>query len=79
MKFVIQNTNEINGWMVVDANGKEIGIATYYEDDGFMLTFFPFFKGDTSHTITEPHMNSLHDFRKSVEVFFNNLKSRSAK
>ena len=77
MDFV-QVADNFPAWDVVDSNGSNIGVATNFLGEGFVVTISAGFTGNAPRTLEEPRTKSLDDFRKAVALFVINLKAEGA-
>lgn len=77
MDFV-QVADNFPAWDVVDSDGSNIGVATNFLGEGFVVTISAGFTGDAPRTLEEPRIKALDDFRSVVALFIINLKQEWA-
>lgn len=71
----IQVANNFPAWDVVDSTGSNVGVATNFLGEGFVVTIAADFTGNAPRTLKEPRIKSLDDFISVVALFVINLKA----
>ena len=73
----IQVAKDFPAWDVVDSTGANIGVATNFLGEGFVVTISADFTGNAPRTLKEPRIKTLDDFISVVASFIINLKAES--
>ena len=74
----IQVAKDFPAWDVVDSDGSNIGVATNFLGEGFVVTISADFTGNAPRTLEEPRIKTLDDFISVVAAFVINLKAEAA-
>jgi hypothetical protein len=73
----IQVAKDFPAWDVVDFDGTNIGVATNFSGEGFVVTVEADFTFGAPRTLEEPNVESLDAFRSIVASWLLNLKAES--
>jgi hypothetical protein len=73
MDFV-QVADNFPAWDVVDSDGTNIGVATNFSGEGFVVTIKADFTWDKPRTLAEPTVKSLDAFRSITATWLLTLK-----
>lgn len=74
----LQVADNFPAWDVVDSSGANIGVATNFLGEGFVVTIEADFTGKAPRTLKEPRIATLEDFIPVVALFVINLKDEWA-
>ena len=77
MDFV-QVADNFPAWDLIDSDGSNIGVATNFVGEGFVVTVEADFTFGKARTLEEPRIKSLDDFRGVVASWLINLKAEYA-